>query len=131
MNIVNRIVSCAKTVVSAVKSVVVAGKNLVVAGVAAVGSALVGGVAHAQITNPSFTDVADTVGDGFNIGLALAVAAAVALLFFGGIGALLVWYEAHVSEREKAQALHEARTERDGYLRYAEAKRAGPLDIVV
>jgi len=39
--------------------------------------------AQAQITNPSFTTVSDTVGDGFNIGLALAVAAAVALLVFG------------------------------------------------
>jgi len=37
----------------------------------------------AQITNPAFTTVSSTVGDGFNVGLALAVSAAVALLIFG------------------------------------------------
>jgi len=37
---------------------------------------------QAQITNPDFADVSDTVGDGFNVGLALAVAAAVALVIF-------------------------------------------------
>jgi len=39
--------------------------------------------AAAQITNPSFTAVSTTVGNGFNVGLAVAVAAAVALLVFG------------------------------------------------
>jgi len=37
----------------------------------------------AQITNPSLTAVSDTVGDAFNAGLALAVAAIIALLVLG------------------------------------------------
>lgn len=58
------------------------------------------------------------------------VAAVVTLAVFGGIGALLVWYEAHVSEREKAQALHKARIERESRARYAEARKAGKLDVI-
>lgn len=53
------------------------------------------------------------------------------LILFGGIGAALVWYELHVSAREKAQAEHNARVEREGYLRYAEARKAGKIDLVV
>jgi len=37
----------------------------------------------AQITNPSFTGVNTTISNGFNLGLSIALAAAVALLVFG------------------------------------------------
>lgn len=52
------------------------------------------------------------------------------LILFGGIGAALVWYELHVSARERAQAEHNARIEREGYVRYAEARKAGKLDVL-
>jgi len=38
---------------------------------------------QAQITNPDFSGVSTTVSGGFNVGMGLAVAAAVALLVFG------------------------------------------------
>lgn len=53
------------------------------------------------------------------------------LILFGGIGAALVWYELHVSALEKKRAEHKARMEREGYVRWAEARRAGKIDIVI
>jgi len=45
--------------------------------------ALLPGSVSAQITNPAFDDVEATVSGGFNLGLSIALAAAVALLVFG------------------------------------------------
>jgi len=50
-----------------------------VAGLIASGSAAMADA----ITNPTFTGISSDVGTGFNIGLALAVAAGVALLAWG------------------------------------------------
>jgi len=58
------------------------------------------------------------------------VAFGVGVVFFGLLG-LAIWrYEEHVKERNRIAAAHNARVEREGYVRWAEARRAGPLDIV-
>jgi hypothetical protein len=50
--------------------------------------------------------------------------------FFGALGLAIALYERAVTRRDEAIAEHKARIEREGYVRYAEARKAGKLDIL-